>query len=143
MREIDRRDAHLIIAAIRVLGHRLGRSPRPEEVAELLELPESTVRLHAASLQDLGAVTLVESAFETHLEIRDHLTVEELDETEDEALAGDLADFDRRKQEEAEKMARLFESGTFSDQRKKKLADMDEGLKSFPRKPKNPFGEDG
>jgi len=143
MPEIDRRDAHLIIAAIRVLGHRLERSPRPEEVAELLELPESTVRLRAAGLQDLGAITLVESAYETHLEIRDHLRVEDLAETDDQALAGDLADFDRRKQEEAEKMARLFESGTFSDQRKQKLADMDEGLKTFPRKPRNPFENDG
>ena len=63
--------------------------------------PDLRDRLHAAGLQDLGAVTLVESAFETHLEIRDHLAIEDLGEADDAALAGDLADFDLRKQEEA------------------------------------------
>jgi hypothetical protein len=141
MTSLDRRDAHLILAAIRVLGHRLGRSPRPEEVADLLELPESTVRLRAVVLQDLGVVTLVESAFETHLEIRDHLQVEDLAEETDENLAGDLADFDRRKQEEADKMARLFEDGTFAETRQKKLDQMDDGLRAMPKKPRNPFGD--
>jgi len=142
MADLDRRDAHLIIAAIRVLAHRHQRSPRPDEVAELLELPEATVRMRAAALQDLGALTLVESAFETHLEIRDHLKVEELAETRPEALAEDLADFDRRKQAEAEKMARLFEDGTFEAERRDRLARMDEQLRSRPKKPRNPFGED-
>ncbi len=141
MSSLDRRDAHLILAAIRVLGHQLERSPRPDEVAELLELPEATVRLRAVVLQDLGAAILVESAFETHLEIRDHLKVESLEEMGEEALAEDLADFDRRKQEEAEKMARLFEDGTFADAQQKKLDEMSDGLKSFPKKPRNPFGD--
>ena len=142
MASLDRRDAHLILAAIRVLNHRLERSPRPAEVAELLELPEGTVRLRAVALEELGAAMLVESAFETHLEIRDHLKIESLDEERDDALADDLADFDRRKQEEAEKMAQLFESGTFADSQQKKLDDMSDGLKSFPKKPRNPFGDD-
>jgi hypothetical protein len=142
MTTLDRRDAHLVLAAIRVLSHRLGRSPRPDEAAELLELPEASVRLRAVALQDLGAVTLVESAFETHLEIRDHLKVEELPEESAEDLAGDLADFDRRKQEEAEKMARLFEDGTFADEKRRKLDQMDEDFRSLPKKPRNPFGDD-
>jgi hypothetical protein len=142
MTSLDRRDAHLILAAIRVLVHKLGRSPRPDEVAELLELPESTVRLHATQLRDLGAVTLVESAYETHLEIRDHRCIEDLEEVADDALADDLADFDRRKQDEAEKMARLFEDGTFADEQRQKLDKMDEDLRSFPKKPRNPFGDD-
>ncbi|MEZ4389331.1 MAG: hypothetical protein R3D98_17425 [Candidatus Krumholzibacteriia bacterium] len=137
--DIDRQTALLILAAIRVLGHRLQRSPLPAEVADLLEWPEATVRLHAVQLQDLGAVILVDSAFETHLEIRDHGVVDGLGEARAEALADDLADFDRRKQAEAEKMARLFENGTFQDEHRQKLEQMDQDLKSFPRKPRNPF----
>jgi hypothetical protein len=141
MPDLDRQTAHLVLAAIRVLGHRAQRSPRPDEVAELLDWPESTVRLHAVQLQDLGAVMLVDSAFETHLEIRDHRLVDQLGEVRQEGLADDLADFDRRKQEEAEKMARLFEDGTFQDERRRKLDQMDEGLRGRPAKPKNPFGD--
>jgi DNA-directed RNA polymerase specialized sigma subunit len=141
MSEIDRTSAHLILAAIRVLNHRIGRSPTPAEVAELLELPEPTVRLYATQLQDLGAAVLVESAYETHLEIRDHRQVDELQEARSEALAEDLADFDRRKQEESEKMARLFEDGTFASERAKKLEKMDEDLRKATRKPKNPFDD--
>ena len=144
MARIDRDDAHLVIAAIRVLAHREGRSPRPDEVAELLGLPEAAVRLQAAALQELGAVTLVESAFEQHLEIRDHLAVEALEAGGGPELSADLAEFDRRKQEEAENMARLFDDGTFADKQRQKLEQMDEDLRAFGKrkKPKNPFGED-
>jgi len=141
MTELDRTTAHLVLAAIRVLAHRLSRSPRPDEVAELLEWPEATVRLHAARLQDLGAAILVESAYEVHLEISDHRLVDELGDERSEALADDLADFDRRKQEEAEKMARLFEDGTFQDERQKKLDQMSDDLMSAPKKPRNPFDD--
>ncbi len=137
----DRHDAHLLLAAVRVLTHRGGRSPRPEDVAELLEWPASTVRLHASSLVELGALVQVESAFETHLEVADHLRVEDLPEREKEAIADDLADFDRRKQEEADRMARLFDDGTFAEKRRRKLEEMDRELRDFPRKPRNPFDD--
>jgi hypothetical protein len=67
---------------VRVLSHRLGRGPTPEELADLLGAAESQVRLQAAALQELGAMALVSSAYETHLEIRDHLAVEQLAEGE-------------------------------------------------------------
>ena len=137
----DRHDAHLLLAAVRVLGHRLGRSPQPEEVAELLDLPAASVRLQAGALADLGALIQVQSAFETHLEVGDHRRVEELPERGQEAIADDLAAFDRRKQEEAEKMARLFEDGTFADRRQEKLDAMERELRDFPRKPRNPFDD--
>ncbi len=137
----DRHDAHLLLAAVRVLTHRLGRSPRPEEVAELLELPAATVQLQAGSLAELGALVQVESAFETHLEVGDHRRVESLPERSQEAIADDLADFDRRKQEEAEKMARLFEDGTFAEKRQERLDAMEKELRDFPRKPRNPFDD--
>jgi hypothetical protein len=137
----DRHDAHLLLAAVRVLTHRAGRSPSPEDVAELLEWPAATVRLRASSLAELGALVQVESAFETHLEVADHLRVEDLPEREREAIAEDLADFDRRKQEEADRMARLFDDGTFAEKRRRKLEAMDRELRDFPRKPRNPFDD--
>lgn len=142
MNELDRRQAHLLIAAIRVLAHRHQRPPRPQEVAELLEWPEATTRLRAIWLQELGAVSLVQSAYEVHLEIRDHLLVEGLPEERVEALAEDLADFERRKQAETEKMAQLFDDGTFARQKQEKLDRMDAGLRQRPARTPNPFGDD-
>ena len=142
MTSLDRQTGHLVLAAVRVLAHLHQRSPRIEDLAELLELPAATLRLYAVKLQEIDALTLVESAYETHLEIRDYRRVEDLEDVQDETLAADLADFDRRKQAEAEKMARLFEDGTFAQKQQDKLARMDEGLPDRPAKPRNPFGDD-
>ncbi len=81
-----RHDAHLLLAAIRVQAHLLERSPTPAELAELLNRSETEIRLQLVFLQDLGAVDLVESAFATHAEIRDHMLVEELAATMDKAF---------------------------------------------------------
>ncbi len=140
---MTRHEAHLLLAAIRVQSHLKERSPTPAEVADLLDLSESTVRLQLVFLQDLGAVDLVESAFATHAEIGDHLQVENLGESAGPALSEDLKDFDRRKQEESERMAHLFDSGESEQERQDKLSRMDEELKEFRRqKPANPFGDD-
>lgn len=142
MIRLPRAEAHLLLAGVRVLAHRLGRGPTPEELAELLEASESQVRLQAAALEELGAVALVNSAFETHLEIRDHMAVEQLDENEGPAIGDDLKAFDERKREEAEKMAHLFDTGEHEKQRQDQLKRMDEDLRDFRRrKPRNPFGE--
>lgn len=143
MIKMNRREAHLLLAAIRVLDHRNQRPPTPAEIAELLEFSESQVRLQMAILHDMGAAALVDSAYETHAEIRNHLLVDNLEDGEGPAISEDLAAFDRMKEEEAEKMAHLFDSGEHEQKRKKKLDDMDAQLKDYRRqKPVNPFGDD-
>jgi len=129
VKKMTRSEAQLILAAIRVLGHLHQRPPTPAEIADLIQEPESSV--------------LVDSAYETHVEIKDHSLVEQLDEDDGPAISEDLAAFDRMKEEEAEKMAHLFDSGEHEDLRQKKLADMDDELKQFRKeKPANPFGDD-
>lgn len=144
MSEITQQEAHLVVAAIRILSHGNEQPPRPAEIAEMLGLPEAVLRMRVASLAELGIVTQVESAFEDHVEIRDHLKIEELAAVDDSPeLTEDLAAFDRRKQEEAEKMQRLFSDGEHERKRSEKLDKMDEDLKDFRnRKPPNPFGDD-
>jgi len=139
----NRDEGHLLVAAIRVLGHREGRAPTPEELAELLDLPGAAVRLQLAALQDLGAVVLVESAFAVHAEVRDHTRLEELAPPEESDISADLADFDRRKQEEAERMAHLFDEKDHERRRAERHDAMDRDLKDFrKRKPHNPFEDD-
>lgn len=143
MIRLARNEGHLFVAGVRVLAHRLGRGPTPQELADLLASNESQVRLQAATLEDLGAIALVNSAFETHLELRDHLRLELLEEGDAPAISDALRDFDDRKREEAEKMARLFDTGEAEQQRQDQLKRMDDDLRDFRRKrPRNPFGED-
>ncbi len=140
---MTRQEAHVLVSAIRVQAHLLERSPTPAELADLLQISETAVRLQLVFLQDIGAVDVVESAFATHAEVGDHLKVEELSEAAGPALKDDLRDFDRRKQEESERMARLFDSGETEQQKKDKLKRMDDELRDFRRqKPTNPFGEE-
>ena len=142
MIKMTRNEAQLLLAGIRVLNHLNGRSPTPEELADLLQQSASSVMLHLAFLDDLGVVAMVKSAFETHAEIRDHLAVEELPAEGGPAISEDLREFDRRKSEEAEKMSKLFESGEHEKKQQDKMDQMGEDLKDFKkRKPINPFGD--
>lgn len=143
MINMTRNEAHLLLAGIRVWGHLNGRSPTPEELADLLQVSASAVRLQLAFLEDLGAAGLVKSAFETHAEIQNYLLVEELSEDGGPEISEDLKEFDRRKSEEAEKMSKLFDSGEYEEEQKKKMEKMGDELKDFRRKkPANPFGDD-
>ncbi len=141
--KMTRQEAQVLTAAIRVQAHLLERSPTPAEVADLLRLSETAVRLQLNFLADLGAVILVDSAFATHVEVKDHLAVETLAEAEGPALSEDLREFDRRKQAEADRMAQLFDSGETAREQQEKLDRMGDELRKFKRqKPANPFGDD-
>jgi len=136
---LTRQEAHLIVAAIRVLSHRDGAAPRPDSVAELLGLAPAMLRIQLATLQDLGIVALVESAFDIHVEVRDYLLIEELEVQEAAGdLSEDLADFDRRKQEETAKMQQLFSEGEHERKLSERHKKMDDDLQDFGknRKPK-------
>jgi hypothetical protein len=142
LRDLTKAEAHLVVAGVRVLEHRESRSPNPEQLAELLGESPSAIRLQLAWLNERGVVALVESAYDTHVEIRDYLQIEDYTEAEGPDITEDLADFDRRKQEEAEKMAHLFDSGEHEQKQRDKLEKMGEDLNDFRRrKPKNPFGD--
>jgi hypothetical protein len=142
--EVSRRDGHLIVSAVRVLAHKRGTLPTPEEVAELLEWAPEILRLKAMALVELGALRQVVSAYENHLEVGDLAVVERLDEIDSaDAMDAALADFEVRKREEAEKMSRLFEGGDLERRRQEKMKGMEEGLfKTDRKKPVNPFGDD-
>jgi hypothetical protein len=140
---LTRDEGHLIVAGIRVLAHRLGRGPTPDELADLLGLAAGSVRLQLATLAELGAVALVESAFETHAEVREHGLLEELAEDDGPAITDDLKAFDEKKRQESERMSRLFASGEQEARQKERHRKMDEELGSFrKKKPANPFGDD-
>jgi hypothetical protein len=141
---MNQSEAHLIVAGIRVFGHLHQRAPRPEELAEFLQIPPAMLRMQLSQLEEAQIVRVVTSAFDVHVEIGDHRLVEELAaETDGGDLTEDLADFDRRKQEEAARMERLFAEGDHQKKQAERLGKMEEELRQFgKKKPKNPFGDD-
>lgn len=143
MTKMTRDEAHVVLAGIRVLSFLKNIPPTPEDLAELLEKSSTLIRLQLTFLKELGAVALVESAYQTHVEIRDHLAVEALDNDSGPEISEDLRAFDERKKAEAEKMAQLFESGANQKSREQKHDQMDKELRDFKKnRPVNPFGED-
>lgn len=144
MTNVTREDGHLVVAAIRVLAHTLGGPPTPEQAAELLGVAPETLRLHALALQEAGILTLVTSAYENHLEIRDHTRLDMLDPAAEQAAMDEaLAEFDAQKQAETERLSKLFENGEGERRRREKFREMDAGLQGFEKKkPRNPFGDD-
>ena len=143
MTHMTRNEAKLLLAGIRVLTHTLERAPTPEELADLLDMGASPVRLHLARLAAMGIVALVQSAFEPHAEVRDEGPLAELPEASGPAISEDIKAFDERKRAEAERMSHLFESGEQDEEQRQRHRQMDEDLRSFKdRKPRNPFEQD-
>ena len=144
MANVTREDGHLVVAAIRVLSHRLCGPPTPEQAAELLGMPPETFRLRVLALQEAGILTLVTSAYETHLEIRDHTRLDDLEPAAEQAAMDEaLAEFDAQKEAEKARLSKLFEEGEGERRRQEKFKDMEKGLMDFEKKkPKNPFGDD-
>lgn len=143
MSKLTRNEAQVILAGIRVLSHLREFPPTPDELADLLEKPPTLIQIQLMSLKDMGAVAMVQSAYQTHVEIRDYLKVEELDEEAGPEITEELRAFDERKKAEAEKMAHLFDSGDGEKKREEKHQKMDEELRDFKKKkPINPFGDD-
>jgi DNA-binding Lrp family transcriptional regulator len=69
-------DAHLFIAAIRILEHRQGRSPSLKEIAEVLNLSsEETARI-SRRLDDAGIIGNAVSGIQERFYIIDHLLIE-------------------------------------------------------------------
>ena len=144
MDTVSREEGHLILAAVRILSHRAGTPPTIDAVAELLGMPPETVRLKVSALQEIEAIVVVDSAYERHLEVGVHTAVDDLvPEADRTGMDEALADFDRRKLEEHERMERLFDDGDHEKKRRERIKEMEGGLFGGEReKPRNPFGDD-
>ena len=126
---------HAHVAAIRVLTYRHGRPPTPQEVGELIgsQVELTTHRLRA--LQELGIVKLVESPFDVHVVIADHLALEELPEEEVGVdLAAEVQEFQKRQEEKAEEFQRIFEEEDPEQEKKEKFSQLESELRSFKKK---------
>lgn len=95
------REAHLLVAAIRILQHRKQSPPSIEEVCELLEISTEAGLSACRKLEKLAIVSLSQDPFSIKLSIGDHLAIEKLPRQKEAAdsLTRDLETFMAKKKD--------------------------------------------
>jgi hypothetical protein len=142
---ISREDGHLIVAAVRVLDHRLGHPPTVEEIAELLDRAREWTGVIVSGLEAHGVVATVKSAFTHRVEIRDYRVLETLDPAAEQPTLGrEMEAFHEKRTAEEEALGDLFGGGRSRRKRDERMDDLSDRLKGFrSRSPKkNPLFPD-
>ncbi len=132
---------HLLVAAVRVLEHRLAKPPTYEEIGELLGISHEVVGALARSLEGAGIVKVLKTPFDTRVEIKDHVALEDLPKEEKgAAMKGEVEAFLEKARGRQEALESQLASGEFQEEKKQKFADLESQLKDFQtRKVKDPF----
>ncbi len=133
-------DGHLVVAAVRVLGHRSGKPPTPEEVADLVDMPAEFIRNVAISLGEEGILKVLENPFEIRLEIADHMKLETLPRKSEKPSIGDEIDeFLKKRKEKVKETEKMLSLEELEKRKKEKLAKLEEEMRKMKGKPKPPF----
>lgn len=134
------RDAHLVVAALRVLRHLGKRPPTDEEIAGHLGLPREEVAHWARGLVRHGVLRTVESAFDVRFDLADHRLLETLPETaDDRALENELTAFETKSRERHEDLTDLF--GSAGEASRARTSKLENELKRFKQsgRARSPF----
>ena len=101
-------NAHLVVAAIRMLEHQNHTPPSIHEICRALSFSLEQGNFICNRLQEMGIVELVEGAYGIRLFIRDHLKLEEIPKDDKAAtLEEDLKKFQNSKQGFTKKIASI------------------------------------
>lgn len=122
-------NAHLVVAAIRVLEHQKSAVPTVESVSRLLDFSLEQGSFFCRQLQELAIIKCVESPYGLRLFIENHLKLEEIPRGEqDSRLEKELARFQSSRRE----LDRKIKSFQTEQARKQKdlFAELDKKLKS-------------
>ena len=139
-----RAEGHLVVAAVRVLQHQLGRPPAIDEVAEILRHSKELTGHLVRALEARGIVHTIKSPFDVRVEVRDHLEIDKLPlEETGPGLQDEVEEFHKRFQKKQEALQNLFDSGELEAKKKQKHENLADELRNFkaPRRP-SPFADD-
>jgi hypothetical protein len=137
-----RAQAHLIVAAVRVLLHKTGRPPAVEEVAGLLGWSREYCGHLCRNLEAQMILVTLKSPFDVRVDVGDHLRIEDLPEDDSGPRFKDEVEaFHSEFQKRQDELRNLFDSGELEERKKKRLAGLEDELREFksPRRP-DPFG---
>jgi hypothetical protein len=126
-------EAHLLVAAIRVLEHQKKQPPTVEEASAMISIsPEAGYAL-CRRLKEKGIVRTVEGAFGWKLFVEDHLQIEELPRGEKKYdLAQELAAFQKKQQEKSKTVEAIQEE--LARKRNEKFAEIEARFKKELKK---------
>ena len=129
-------ESHLLVAAVRVLQHREGRSPTPDEVAELLRMSSEKIHILVHELRKRGVLRALEGPFELRLDVGDPAPLEALPKGQTgPAIASELEQFHSEQQEKKKEMERMFRGGEADKRRKERVAKLEQEFSKFKPKP--------
>lgn len=126
---------HLVVAAARVLSHKLEKPPTMEEIGELLKTSHEVIGAVARALESRGIVKIHKTPFDTRVEVTDHTLLEELPKDDSGAdMKGEVEAFLERSKEKQEKIEKLFGEEEYEKRKKEKQAGLEAQLKEFQKK---------
>ena len=103
-------EAHVFVAAIRVLEHQKKRPPTVDEACEMISISLEAGYALCRRLKEKGIVRTVEGSFGVKLFVDDHLKIEELPKVETkQGLADELAAFQKKQQDKNRKVEAIQE----------------------------------
>jgi hypothetical protein len=140
----SQKQAHLLVAAVRVLEHQCNRSPSVEEVAQLLQQSREVTGHQVRTLESLQILHTIKSPFDLHVEVQDHRLIEDLPVEENgPGFQDEVEDFHRKFEQKQKELQNLFDTGAHQERQKARFENLDSELSKFrsPRRP-NPFGEE-
>lgn len=122
------KNAHLFVAAVRVLEHCHSAPPAIDDVCEMLSISLEQGSYLSRKLMEYQAVEMVDSAYGPRIFIKDHLKLEEIPGEEQEDRLGEaLREFQTSRQQHSQKVAAIRKD---QQARKKNLfADLEKQLK--------------
>jgi hypothetical protein len=126
----SRDQAHLVVAAVRVLAHRENRPPTADEVAVLLGLAPEPVSVAVRELVGLGILREVADAYAARLEVGDLPRIEELAAGGGPAMESELKSFSEKKREREQALRKQFE-GDLKGGKEKRFSKLEDDLKKF------------
>ncbi len=121
-------DAHLVVAAIRVLTHQNSTPPSMDEVCRIISFSLEQGNFICKKLKEIGIVDVVEGGFGTRLFIKNHLKIEEIPRGKKEDKLGEaLKEFQNSRKDFTQKI----ESFQAKQAKKQKdlFAELEEKLK--------------
>lgn len=123
------KEAHLLVAAVRILEYRHNAPPTLEDVGQMLAIsPEEASRI-SRKLRSMGIVETVEKAGETRLFVSNHHRIEEIsDQPEEAGISKELEKFRQKKQDEKKTLDSL--RARQEEKRKKMQEDIERKLKN-------------
>ena len=121
-------NAHLMVAAVRVLEYKKRRPPSVDELCDLLSVSLEQGFILARKLNDLNIIEVVEGTYGTRIFIRDHLKIEDIPkDTKDAGLEEAIRKFQDSRKDMKDKVASI--QANQAEKKKNLFAELEKKLK--------------